>query len=202
MTIDSETPVTFAIDQLALEGALHAADGATRSAVVLHPHPQYGGDMDNHVVLAICRALAACGAATLRFNFRGTGGSEGAHDGGGAEVADARAAIALMRDQCPGLPVVLAGYSFGAQVAASAAAEAGLDALVLVSPPLAYAPLPALPAGLRVLAVGGASDRVCPPERLDGLREHGAGVVIVDGVDHGWFGGVQALGDAIRSFLS
>src|SRR5512143_2352484 len=67
----AEMRVTFHSGELTIEGDLALADGATRGAVVCHPHPQYGGDMNNNVVLAVSRALHDSGQATLRFNFRG-----------------------------------------------------------------------------------------------------------------------------------
>jgi alpha/beta superfamily hydrolase len=203
VSVESEERFTFSSGDLTLEGAFRAPEDALRAAIVLHPHPQFGGDMDNHVVLALCRALAAGGAATLRFNFRGTGASEGTYDRGEGEMHDAAAALGVLRGRAPGLPVVLVGYSFGAQVAASIGASGEpLDALIVVSAPLAYAPLATPPSGLRVLAVAGDADPVCPGEALDDLRSHGADVIVVPGADHGWSEGTAELEAAVRSFLN
>lgn len=203
MILEGEEPITLVADGLKLEGAIRVPREPMRVAVVLHPHPQFGGDMDNHVVRALCAALAADGAATLRFNFRGTGGSEGAHDRGAGETRDAASALEALRARCSGVPVVLAGYSFGAQVAASvAAAGDDVDALILVSPPLAYATLPQFPAGLRVLAVAGDADPVCPVNALEALPAGSAEVVEIPGAEHGWFEGTAKLEAAVRAFFN
>lgn len=183
-----------------LEGVIHEAAEPHFAAVVLHPHPQYGGDMHNHVVTRACVALADRGGTTLRFNFRGTGGSTGSHDSGRGEQDDALAAVAFVRKTAPGVPLVLAGYSFGAQVAAAVCERAGAAGLVLVSPPLAYGGVADLPAGVRVLAISGNRDPVCPADRLRALEGADVRIEVVPGVDHGWFGGLDALSSAISSF--
>jgi alpha/beta superfamily hydrolase len=94
--VDAE-PVRFPSGALWLEGRLSIPAGATRAAVVCHPHPQYGGDMDNSVVVATAAALGRRGIATLRFNFRGVGQSEGSYGEGVAELGDARAAVERLR---------------------------------------------------------------------------------------------------------
>ena len=87
--------VSFPSGDLSLEGALHVAGATPAPAVVVcHPHPQYGGDMDNNVVLAACSALASAGITALRFNFRGVADSDGAFDQGQGEQDDVRAALA------------------------------------------------------------------------------------------------------------
>jgi len=102
--IPEERPFAFESGGLQLEGMLHEGDGGL-AAVVLHPHPLYGGDMDNHVVLALRGTLAGAGATTLRFNFRGAGRSQGEHDGGRGEATDARAAIDELRKLRPGCQI-------------------------------------------------------------------------------------------------
>lgn len=195
-----EERVTFESGRLMLEGML-ARGERPFSLLMLHPHPQYGGDMDNHVVTAICATFAAAGASTLRFNFRGTGGSPGAYDGGKGEARDAVAAAAYLRHTTGGHPLILAGYSFGAIVAASAAADITPAALALVSPPRGgeYA---RIPAGVRVLAVTGSSDSIAPPESLEALATAGARTVVVPGVDHGWWPGIEKLTGVLLSFAS
>jgi alpha/beta superfamily hydrolase len=85
-------------------------------AVVCHPHPLYGGTMHNKVVYRTAKALHSQGATVLRFNFRGVGQSEGAHDNGRGEQDDVRAAIDYLVTEFPGRPVLLAGFSFGSWV--------------------------------------------------------------------------------------
>ena len=85
-------------------------------ALVCHPHPLYGGTMHNKVVYQAAKALHQRGAAVLRFNFRGAGQSEGAHDRGIGEQADVRTALDYLSVEFPGKPIVLAGFSFGSWV--------------------------------------------------------------------------------------
>src|SRR5580704_5785150 len=111
----------------------------TRCAVVCHPHPLYGGSMYNNVVDALLAAFWKKGWATLRFNFRGVGESEGAHDGGAGEAEDAAAALAFLTAQAGIQPhdAVLAGYSFGSVATVTAAQKIkNLGGVVLVALPL------------------------------------------------------------------
>jgi len=196
-----ERPVEIPGDGLRLEGALH--EGATPlAAVILHPHPQYGGDMDNHVVLAARGAFADAGATTLRFNFRGTGRSDGAFDNGPGEADDARAAIRLVRDCFPEAGLVLVGYSFGALVAARVAADAAIRAFVLVSPPVAFAPLPPLPDSLPALLLTGELDEVAPPAALCALAAPARRIAVVSGAGHAWWPGVDRLRAELSAFAA
>lgn len=112
------------VDGFTLEGEAAILDGAA-AAVVCHPHPAFGGRMDNPLVVALAEACAAAGLSTLRFNFRGLDGSEGTPTGGLREHEDVAAAVAWMRRQ-GARRVALVGYSFGALMAARAIA-AGAD---------------------------------------------------------------------------
>jgi uncharacterized protein len=93
------------------------AAGARGAALVLHPHPLHGGTMHNKVVFRTARGLNEAGLVTLRVNFRGTGQSTGTHDRAqGGEQEDARAALDHLAGNYPALPLVVAGFSFGARV--------------------------------------------------------------------------------------
>jgi len=93
-------------------------DGSPREAcLVCHPHPLFGGTMHNKVVYRIARGMRRAGAVVLRFNFRGVGASEGEHDQGHGEMADARCGLAFLRERYPDLPYSLAGFSFGSRIA-------------------------------------------------------------------------------------
>ncbi len=105
-------------------------------AVACHPHPQHEGTMQNKVVHTLARAFVESGAATLRFNFRGVGRSEGDFDQAVGETADALAAVAWVRDRFPTLPLWLGGFSFGAQVSIQACGKARPDCLVSIAPPV------------------------------------------------------------------
>src|SRR4051812_26834358 len=83
-------------------------------AVISHPHPLFGGTMDNKVVQTLARAFVACGWTAVRFNFRGVGGSEGVHDEGRGEGEDM---VEIVAQMAPGEPLAIAGFSFGAFVA-------------------------------------------------------------------------------------
>lgn len=190
---------SFRSDELLLEGRLHRGDGHL-AAVVLHPHPRYGGDMHNHVVTTVCDVFGDRGATTFRFNFRGTGESGGGYDGGVGEARDALSAIAVMRAIVPEAALVLAGYSFGAAMASRVAAGAGLAALILVSPPVAMGPLPQSPEGIRTLIISGEDDDVSPPELLTSATSPWCEVVSVPGDSHSWWPGVELLAEELIRF--
>jgi hypothetical protein len=119
-----ETPVTGHGEGLA----------APAFAVVCHPHPLFGGTMDNKVVYTVARAFEQLGAPAIRFNFRGVAGSTGSYDEGRGEGEDALAVIAWGRQRWPDAPLWLAGFSFGAAVALRIAQLAAPERLVLVAP--------------------------------------------------------------------
>jgi alpha/beta superfamily hydrolase len=157
-----------------LEGEAQLRDGAP-AAVVCHPHPAFGGRMDNPLVIALADACAAAGFSALRFNFRGLDGSEGTPTGGLAEHEDVAAAIAWARAQ--GAPrVALVGYSFGALMAVRAIADgAEVTAFAAVGFPttiLGHAPdrvaivERALDRRLPWLFVEGDADQFCEVPRL------------------------------------
>ncbi len=105
-------------------------------AIVCHPHPQFGGTMDNKVVTTLARALHSCAIPTLRFNFRGVGRSGGTFDGGEGETDDALAVADWGAGHWAGRRLVVAGFSFGAYVALRLARRRALSHLVLVAPPV------------------------------------------------------------------
>ncbi|KRG68273.1 alpha/beta hydrolase [Pseudoxanthomonas dokdonensis] len=104
-------------------------------AVVCHPLPTEGGTMHNKVVVMAARSLRELGATTVRFNFRGTGESEGVFDHGDGESEDLRAVVEWVRAQRPGTRLWLAGFSFGAYVSLRNAAALQADALISIAPP-------------------------------------------------------------------
>ncbi len=103
-------------------------------AVICHPHPQHGGTMQNKVVHTVARAFQEAGYASVRFNYRGVGASEGSYDEGRGETDDALAVVAWARRRWPEAPISLAGFSFGALVALRAAAVAAPRRLISVAP--------------------------------------------------------------------
>lgn len=162
--------------------------------VVCHPHPLHGGTMDNKVVQTLARAFLQLGYQVARFNFRGVGASAGQYDEGRGEVDDALAVIAAVRD--PALPLALAGFSFGAYVAAAAAARLPADQaaerLALVGPATSRFPVPPVPAD--TLVIHGESDDVVPLQAtLDWARPQVLPVVVVPGVGHFFHGQLSVL---------
>jgi uncharacterized protein len=187
----------------ALECAVDApADHVRGVAVICHPHPQHGGTMDNKVVQTLARALRQIGYRTVRFNFRGVGASQGSWDEGRGEVDDALAVVDALRE--PGLPLVLAGFSFGGFVAAEAAArlpEAGrAEQLVLVGPSTQKQQLPAV--ADHTLVIHGELDDVVPlASTLEWARPQSLPVVVVPGGGHFFHGQLGLLKNIVlRAF--
>ena len=185
--------IECAVDEPALtEGA------APRGLVVLcHPHPQFGGTMDNKVVITLVRAFVQLGYRAVRFNFRGVGGSAGAWDEGLGEVDDALAVIKAQRAQYPGLPLALGGFSFGGYVAAQAAARlaasAPVERLVLVGPATSRFEMPSTVAP-DTLVIHGEADEVVPLlATLDWARPQVLPVVVLPGVGHFFHGQLTLL---------
>ena len=148
---------------------LPEADVAPRPlvALVCPPLPTEGGTMHNKVVTMVARSLRELGATTVRFNFRGTGNSEGAFDEGDGELDDLRAVAAWVRDRRPGDALWLAGFSFGAYVALRAAEELQPAMLVTVAPPAGRwdfdtIALPTMP----WLVVQGEQDEIVDPQAV------------------------------------
>jgi alpha/beta superfamily hydrolase len=121
-----------------LEALLNAgASDASHSALVCHPHPLFGGTMHNKVVFHAMKALHAFGFPVLRFNFRGAGLSQGTHDEGRGEQDDVRAALAWLRSRF-GLPIMFAGFSFGAAVGTRVAcSDPEVPAIISLGTPVA-----------------------------------------------------------------
>ncbi|HYW02652.1 MAG TPA: CocE/NonD family hydrolase [Gammaproteobacteria bacterium] len=142
--------------------------GAGRAALVCHPHPLYGGTMDNKVVYTLARAFNDLGMPALRFNFRGVGESDGAFAGGDGEAADALAAWDWIDAEWGPRELCLAGFSFGAMVALRVAEERRPACLVTVAPPVRDLPAEyAGPGCPWVLVQGEADDVVEAPAVLE-----------------------------------
>ena len=204
-----EQQISFASQNLTLEGLYAPAKSgsAPAGAVICHPHPQHGGSMYNNVVEAALDALWDKGFATLRFNFRGVGESEGSYGGGVGEAQDAVAAISHIRAQSglEGAPIVLVGYSFGAAAAWQAAPTAGeLHALVLIAAPLRMMDTQSAPRTGRILLIGGSSDSFCPAAELEQLCARlgkGASFRVIEGADHFFVGYEADVTAALRDML-
>ncbi len=174
-----------------IEAALTPAEAPTRAvlAIVCHPLPTEGGTMHNKVVTMTARALREAGATSLRFNFRGVGGSEGAFDAGRGELDDLRAVAAWARERFPQHALWLAGFSFGAWIALRAAVALKAAALITVAPPVGRSwsfdgiTLPTMP----WLLIQGDVDEIVDPEAV---RQWVAGLALppqlieIEGASH------------------
>lgn len=191
----------------ALEAVLETPkDEAVRGvAVVLHPHPQHGGTMQNKVAHTLARAFVRRGFAALRFNFRGTGASEGAWDEGRGELDDALAAVAWARDRYPDKPLWIAGFSFGAAIAIRAAVETPAAGLVSVAPAVrrfadGLGTQPTCP----WLVVQGDEDELVEVEEtiewVNGLQP-GPELLVFPGVEHFFHGKLVDLREAVTDFI-
>ena len=172
------------------------------AAVLCHPHPLFGGTLHNKVVHTLARSLRAGGAATLRFNFRGVGASEGSHDGGAGETEDALAAVDFARQRWSGTDLVLAGFSFGAAIAIRAAAVAQPKWLISVAPAVDHVDLDGCvaPSCDWLIVQGDADEVVSSAAVVDwaARRAPQARLRVLAGVGHFFHGRLHELADCIR----
>lgn len=172
-----------------MECLLDLPNGAPRGiALVAHPHPLYGGTMDNKVAATLARTFVALGYAAARFNFRGVGASEGVHDDGRGEVDDMLVMLEHMQARYPGLPVALAGFSFGTFVQAQLQqrlVQQGRPAerLVLVGTAAGKWPMPDVPADT-ILIHGELDDTITLAQVFDWARPQDIPVLVIPGADH------------------
>jgi uncharacterized protein len=199
-----------------LEALLNAgAENATHAALVCHPHPLFGGTLHNKVVFHTMKALNSFGFPVLRFNFRGTGLSQGEHDRGVGEVDDVRIALDWLDAEFQ-LPLIVAGFSFGAAVGLRAAhADARVRALIGVGTPVA--PVAAGEEEPRVytfdflkdcvkpkLFVSGARDRFGPRAKLQALVAsipEPKKLVVIEGADHFFEEHLHELRETIEAWV-
>ena len=183
----------------AVQAVCDAPVGEARGvAVIAHPHPLFGGTMDNKVVQTLARAAVACGWQAWRFNFRGVGQSEGVHDAGLGETDDLAAVIEQVHT--PGQPLMLAGFSFGAFVTCRVLHQLrdlnDLSRLVLVGTAASRFEVPALPTGVaeRALVLHGEQDDTVPLSAvMDWARPQSLPVTVIPGVEHFFHGQLPLL---------
>jgi alpha/beta superfamily hydrolase len=204
-------------EKLRLQGAAGAieaqrdapADGVPPRgvAVIAHPHPLFGGTMDNKVVQTLARAFVACGWTAVRFNFRGVGASEGVHDEGRGEAEDYRAVVTQV---APSGPLATAGFSFGAFVVINALqalwAERSKEVaqVVLVGASVARVVPPALPEGALGSALvvhGEADDTVALSALMDWARPQSLPVTVIPGGGHFFHGQLPLLKNLVVRHL-
>lgn len=198
-----EENVTIPSTGVNLEGRF-LAGGTTGGVLITHPHPLYGGSMDNNVVWTARQAFAARGWSTLRFNFRGVGQSTGAYGNVVAEVEDVAAVLAFLKKRTGG-PYWVIGYSFGAAVAARALLT-GLEAdgTVLISPPIAFMAMDFLPQTPRVkLIIAGDRDDLCPLADLRSCLsavQPPVEIAVITGADHFYGGREEQLFQILKNY--
>jgi len=199
-----EEAVFIESGDLKLEGLLEELPGH-KGVVMTHPHPLYGGEMRNHVVEAVLEAYRSKGFSTLRFNFRGVGRSEGAHDQGEGEQEDVASALAFLASHGK-TEIDLAGYSFGAWVNARGIEKYGtVRRLVMVSPPVSFVDFGFLRSDSRIrLVVTGSLDEIAERvhvERLISIWNPEALLRIVPDADHFYGRKIRELQSVITGFL-
>jgi len=174
-------------------------------ALICHPHPLYGGTMDNKVVQTIARAFVQSGWTAVRFNFRGVGDSAGTYDEGRGEVDDL---LAVVADQAPGGALALAGFSFGAYVTAAVVdrlqAQREISRIVLVGTAVSRFPVPAVPVQLheRTLVLHGEADDTVPLAAvMDWARPQSLPVTVVPAVEHFFHGQLPLLKSVVARHL-
>jgi uncharacterized protein len=202
-----------ALERLSLEGPAGALEvivedpgGPGQSfAVVCHPHPLFGGTMNNKVVTTVARALQATGIPTLRFNFRGVGASAGVFDQGAGETADADCVASWGAKRWPGRTLVIAGFSFGGYVALRlalkrAARHAAPKFLITMAPAIQRFEEPVAAPGCPWLVIQGDADDVVDPaaviEWVNGL-DPPPRLVVLAGAGHFFHGRLHEVRDAV-----
>lgn len=191
----------------ALEGLFIAGDGegGGAGAVIAPPHPLYGGSMESPVVSELAWACTKAGLASLRFNWRGVGGSTGASSGELAMGAEDFAAALLQLGRTVPGPLVAAGYSFGAAAAVRAAVDQPrVRRLVLVAPPPPLLDAELLRSGEReLLLLAGQHDSIAPAAALEALAKDlpGARFVLLEQADHFFAAGLAQLANEVASWL-
>jgi alpha/beta superfamily hydrolase len=178
----------------ALELALILPERAPRGiAVIAHPHPLHGGTMDNKVVQTLAKTFAGLGYVSVRFNFRGVGGSVGAFDDGAGETDDAMAALEHARaEHGSDLPVVLAGFSFGTFVQTRVAQQVTPERMVLIAPAVARFGATTVPADT-IVVHGEEDDVVALADVFAWARPQQLPIVVFPGCGHFFHGRLPQL---------
>lgn len=206
----AESLVLTTIDGVQLEAEIHVPDGARAAVVLCHPHPLHGGSMSDGVPDELFRALPPRGIGALRFNFRGVGRSTGSHDKGDAERHDVTAAIDALvgARQAAGasFPLVVAGWSFGADVSLATPHDA-VAGWAPIAPPLRvvaaerFAALAADPRPKLLLCPERDQFNTAAQAAVTVAGWTATEVVTVPGADHFLWGHAAFLVDAVTAFV-
>lgn len=190
-------------DGVQLEGDLATPSGPVSAAVLLaHPHPQMGGDRQSLVISELFRLVPPTGVLTFRFDFRGAGGSSGSHGGGAHEVHDLEAGIDLLAERAPDLPLVLAGWSFGADVSLSVLDERVVGWFAL-APPFRFGTAEAGADPRPKLLAVPEHDQIAKPEVAFAESEDWANTTleVVTGADHLCAGRTDRVAELLLAFV-
>ncbi len=199
-----EETVTIHCNNVRLEGLLNQ-DTLEKGVVITHPHPLYGGNMENPVVEQILGSYSEKGFTTLRFNFRGTGKSSGMFDNGLGELDDVRAALSYLKNLGVN-DLYLAGYSFGARINASIVSSGyGVKDHIMISPPMGFMSFDdvvTMPSTGLILT--GAMDDIAPPEMVQAAIDRWQitpQFEVIEGCDHFYAGCLPLLKDLLLTYL-
>lgn len=183
-------------------------DAVTGAVVLAHPHPLQGGSMASLVISELFRLLPRRGLATLRFNFRGVGNSGGEHGHGRDEAADLTAALGAMDGLWPYRPLVLCGWSFGADVSLSLT-DPRIDGWVAIAPPLRVLPVEELASAAGAdprptLLLVPEHDQFRPPDAARAVTEGWTDTTIevIDGADHFLVGRTEKVARLVAAFVA
>lgn len=193
-------------DGESLQAELYLPETPRAAVVITHPHPQMGGDMYTPVPAGFFRATAGTDVAALRFNFRGVGKSTGAHDKGGAERLDVTAALEHLAQVAPEVPLLLAGWSFGADVSLTVDDDR-VAGWFLAAPPLAVVDPSEMAAqhssSPKILAIG-ENDQFNPPDKaaVTVAGWQNTSIQIIDGADHFFGAALPALVAQFSDFVN
>ena len=196
--------ITFLSEGYEIEGLLNQRD-EKKGVVVTHPHPLYGGDMNNLVVESIVHVFYMKGYSTLKFNFRGAGRSQGTYDNGLGEQKDVLSALSFLADR--GMKRIdLAGYSFGAWVNAHAIQSDSLTKqMIMVSPPVGFMDFNSIVTmDALKFVVTGSRDDIAPAnviEKMISTWNPNARFEVIDGADHFYGGYLGQLEDCLSSAI-
>ena len=206
-----ETRVSFTSGGLFLEGILAIPEGAgpLPAVIVCHPHPLYGGSMDNNVVCNLSEALTQASLASFKFNFRGVGGSQGEFGQGIGEREDVEAAISFISTvkEVDSKRIGLAGYSAGAGFALPVGfRDDRIKALAAISPPLSMFDFDFLKScPKQKLLISGGRDELIPTDQfLEFCQKipEPKECEIIEGADHFWWGYESPLADKVAAFFT
>jgi len=204
--------MTASIERLSLRGPAGALEtivedtgiAASSYAVVCHPHPLFGGTMDNKVVTTVARALHELGFPTIRFNFRGVGASDGEFDQGVGETVDADTVASWGAARWPGRTLVIAGFSFGGYIALRLAQQRQAQHLITIAPAVErLGSATVVPRCPWLVVQGDADDVVNPASVIDWVNglDPRPRLVVLPGVGHFFHGRLRELRDAVIEAL-